>query len=105
MPLLKWSLALIVVVMAGTTQGKTASVDWLSPREGDTFGSGDKIIGTWNTEEPILSPSFRLCSSSGKDPENKRRRGVEDAGENNNTCGPAIWPPVTQDAGSYSISL
>ncbi|KAF9466972.1 hypothetical protein BDZ94DRAFT_94857 [Collybia nuda] len=101
---MNWSLALLVIFFTKKAQSKRKSVDWVRPKDLDSYSPGDSIIGEWNTESPILSPSFRLCRSSSNDMETIRP-GIPASPENSGDCGSAIWPPVTQSATSYSISL
>ncbi|KAI0358920.1 hypothetical protein OH77DRAFT_1119180 [Trametes cingulata] len=43
-------------VAAGDT-----NVTWISPSDGDAYGSGDTIVGRWSSDKPVVSPSFRIC--------------------------------------------
>ena len=77
-----------------------ANVTWLSPLRGDVYGSGDTIIGQWDVEKPLRSPSFRLCmvnDGAGK------KRGLGSA----EVCGAAVRPTVQQSQadGSYVIHM
>ena len=78
-----------------------ANVTWISPLRGDVYGSGDTIIGQWDVENPVRSPSFRLCMVEGG--------GVVKKGGPASTkaCGAAVRPTVQQSQadGSYVIHM
>ena len=44
----------------------------------------------------MVSPSFQLCMSTDAG---------ADTGSADSTCGTTVWPTVTSNAGTYSISL
>ncbi|EDR08333.1 uncharacterized protein LACBIDRAFT_297900 [Laccaria bicolor S238N-H82] len=73
-----------------------SAITWQSPSSDDVFGSGDTIIGRWQTEKAAVSPSFQLCMSTDAG---------ADTGSADSTCGTTVWPTVTSDAGTYSVSL
>ncbi|KAI0367493.1 hypothetical protein BV20DRAFT_1054773 [Pilatotrama ljubarskyi] len=37
------------------------NVTWVSPSDGDAYGSGDTIVGRWSSDKAVVSPSFRIC--------------------------------------------
>lgn len=77
------------------------NVTWISPLSGDVYGSGDTIVGQWDVEKPVRSPSFRLCMASGD--------GVATRGGSRSVeaCGAAVRPIVQQSQtdGSYVIHM
>ncbi|KAM5534360.1 hypothetical protein V8D89_011953 [Ganoderma adspersum] len=77
-----------------------ANVTWISPLRGDVYGSGDTIVGQWDVENPVRSPSFRLCMVDG---------GVVKKGgpASAKACGAAVRPTVQQSQadGSYVIHM
>lgn len=62
-------------------------VAWISPGPSDVYGPGDVIVGKWQSEQKVVSPSFRLCSGA------------------HGGCGDTVWPAVAESAGSYVISV
>ncbi|TBU26355.1 hypothetical protein BD311DRAFT_849635 [Dichomitus squalens] len=82
------------------TSAVAANVTWISPLQGDAYGSGDTIVGQWDAEKPVVSPSFRLCVLTGGGT-NKR------AAASGGSCGTAVWPTVqqSQSDGSYVIHM
>ncbi len=77
-----------------------ANVTWISPLRGDVYGSGDTIVGQWDIEQPIRSPSFRLCMVNGGV---VKKRGPASA----KACGAVVRPTVQQSQadGSYVIHM
>src|ERR1700722_13924056 len=98
-PLYSLHYALAFLFFIQSTQCKTTpTVTWKSPSDGDIFGPGDTIVGQWEASTAVVSPSFRLCSATyGLEPD------LSTSSED--SCGSAVWPTVTQTAGSYSISM
>ncbi|KAI1789196.1 hypothetical protein LXA43DRAFT_1096614 [Ganoderma leucocontextum] len=79
-----------------------ANVTWISPLRGDAYGSGDTIVGQWDAEKPVRSPSFRLCMVNGG--VGVVKRGNEGSAQ---SCGAAVRPTVQQSQadGSYVIHM
>ena len=88
--------------------GQAVDVTWVSPNKGDTFGPGDTIVGRWNAEKAVVSPSFRLCTAEDDsgDGKHKARRDSDEEGGGDDTCGKAVWPTIQRaDDGSYMIHM
>ncbi|KAF8631349.1 hypothetical protein AX15_002435 [Amanita polypyramis BW_CC] len=85
------------------------NIAWYQPVPGDAYSPGDTINAQWKSDREIISPSFRLCQSSG----NARRRAYSEASDytpvlarRGDVCGTPIWPVVQQtDGGSYRVSI
>ncbi|KAH8822332.1 hypothetical protein DL96DRAFT_1714664 [Flagelloscypha sp. PMI_526] len=77
------------------------SVTWDSPSSSDSFQPGDTIIAKWTSadDKEVVSPSFRICTTTTS--ANAERRS-----EGSSSCGATMWPTV-QHAGdhSYLVSL
>ncbi|TBU48702.1 hypothetical protein BD309DRAFT_1006711 [Dichomitus squalens] len=82
------------------TSAVAANVTWISPSRGDAYGSGNTIVGQWDAEKPVVSPSIRLCVLNGGGT-NKR------AAASGGSCGTAVWPTVhqMQSDGSFVIHI
>ncbi|KAH9982091.1 hypothetical protein BGW80DRAFT_2871 [Lactifluus volemus] len=77
----------LATVLAQSSESSSSSIVWSSPAPGDRFEPGDTIIGKWQAQPQVVSPSFRLC----------------EGGENG--CGATVWPEVKESAGSYLVSV
>ena len=75
------------------------------PGPGMAYKAGDVVNAQWTSDQPVVSPSFKICQVSG----NARRayRGASmRARRDDDTCGAGIWPEAQQtDSGSYRASL
>ncbi|KAI0757440.1 hypothetical protein C8Q80DRAFT_1282638 [Daedaleopsis nitida] len=116
--LLSVSSLLCVVALVDTTWA--VNVTWITPAAGDSYASGDTIIGRWDADNPVVSPSFRLCMH-----EVAQRRRLHDEDEDegdededdgtgseiadDGTCGEAVWPTIehsdTDDSYMIHMSL
>ncbi|KAI0327320.1 hypothetical protein GY45DRAFT_1149455 [Cubamyces sp. BRFM 1775] len=41
------------------------NVTWIAPSDGDSYASGDTIVGRWTSDDTVVSPSFRICVTGG----------------------------------------
>ena len=79
------------------------------PSPGMTYNVGDIVNVQWTSEQPLVSPSFRICQVT----ENVRRtyrraniRGHVLASRDDDICGAGIYPEAEQTgSGSYHTSL
>ncbi|KAL7285857.1 hypothetical protein ACG7TL_000967 [Trametes sanguinea] len=58
----------LVSAGGGSGSGSGASstnVTWITPTDGDAYAAGDTIVGRWTADEAVVSPSFRICITSG----------------------------------------
>ena len=94
------SLSSLLSLALYATSVAAANITWISPMRGDVYGSGDTIVGQWNAEKAVVSPSFRLCMLNSK---GTGKRAVGPGG----SCGAAVWPTVqqSQSDGSYVIHM
>lgn len=99
------ALAALMILLssnAGVLAGKTM-IGWLSPSEGDVFGPDDTVFGNWSADGPIISPSFRLCTSG---PSSSLNAGsVNDGDASDDSCGDVLWPDVQETDGVYSVAM
>ncbi|KAI0638947.1 hypothetical protein C8Q77DRAFT_1151972 [Trametes polyzona] len=92
------------LVLAGDT-----NVTWITPSDGDVYGSGDTIVGRWSADKQVVSPSFRICVSG--DGSKVSSRGEDDPGDGEDgdndasSCGAAVWPTIGQSDGSYFVHM
>jgi hypothetical protein len=77
----------LATVLAQSSESSSSSIVWSSPAPGDRFEPGDTIIGKWQAQPQVVSPSFRLCEGG------------------QNGCGATVWPEVKESAGSYLVSV
>ncbi|RPD81543.1 hypothetical protein L226DRAFT_1005 [Lentinus tigrinus ALCF2SS1-7] len=97
---------------------QAGSVTWLAPSQGDVYNSGDTIVGRWTSDEPVPSPSFRLCvtglsrrsddDDNGDDSEDDGSvGGVSQGIDDNGSCGGDVWPTIEESDpdGSYLIHM
>ncbi|OBZ79099.1 hypothetical protein A0H81_00284 [Grifola frondosa] len=86
-------ISIVGFLYLAANHASAGNVTWTSPSSGDVYGAGDTIVGQWDADEPVASPSFRLCTV-----------GPGDSGDEDN-CGTAVWPTIQQSDGSYSTNL
>ena len=115
--LLSVSSLLHLASLVDATQ--TPEVKWLSPSDGDAYVSGDTIVGRWDTDKAVVSPSFRLCNAGAgvqrrsRHEEDNDDSGGDDGGEagsegddDDGSCGEAVWPTIQSNSdGSYMIHM
>ncbi|WVR09234.1 hypothetical protein IAU60_006298 [Kwoniella sp. DSM 27419] len=66
------------------------SIEWISPRPGMSFPSGEPLTVTWSTDRPMYSPAFALCTSDGS---------ADD-------CGNESWPHASDNGdGTFTTTL
>ncbi|KAI0825251.1 hypothetical protein BC628DRAFT_1410315 [Trametes gibbosa] len=89
-----------------------ANVTWISPSDGDTYGSGDTLVGRWSADKAVVSPSFRICmidgdsSVSSRSEDDAEGSGDDDEGDSSGgSCGGAVWPTIGQSDGSYFVHM
>ena len=105
---------LLFLALASLAKGHYGDTDapdvtWELPASGDTYSPGDTMNAQWKSDKEIVSPSFKLCQSSG----NAHRRTYSEANDRvpalagrDDACGISIWPVVKQtDDGSYRASV
>ena len=88
---------LLFLLLPSPARCDALDVTWVSPTAGDMYGPGAYILGEWEADTEVESPSFQLCEA-----------GAGDAGDGSeDACGTAVQPTVSQDpdTGSYEITL
>jgi len=79
-------------------------VTWLSPAGGDIYPSGSYLVGQWQADRVVDSPTFRICNIP--DELSDSGAGMSDANGIDDGCGAAVRPPVQSGHdGSYQITL
>ncbi|KAK0440398.1 uncharacterized protein EV420DRAFT_1133382 [Desarmillaria tabescens] len=96
-------LTLLLIILSEHGRGM---VQWESPAAGDRFGPNETIDGKWQTDSPVVSPSFKLCASSSP-PQVSSRDNDDQISCNGDvsSCGETVWPTIQHGNGSYSASL
>ncbi|KAL1952336.1 hypothetical protein VTO73DRAFT_1485 [Trametes versicolor] len=107
-----------------------ANVTWITPSDGDVYGSGDTIVGRWSTDKAVVSPSFRICVTDDGSTVSSRKVSEDESGEDDDdddddddtgtdkgahddsgssgdssSCGAAVWPTIEQSDGSYFVHM
>ncbi|KAI0651415.1 hypothetical protein C8Q79DRAFT_996867 [Trametes meyenii] len=107
---------------ATLTSAEGTNVTWISPSDGDTYASGDTLVGRWSTDKPVVSPSFRMCvtdhasqvssrsdsgddEDDGEDSDSRNGGGDDDDNNGGGSCGATMWPTVEHSGGSYLVHM
>ncbi|KAI0761666.1 hypothetical protein BD413DRAFT_616876 [Trametes elegans] len=97
------------------------NVTWISPSDGDSYSSGDTVVGRWSADKAVVSPSFRICVTDDGGQLSSRSEddgdGVDDGGDGDGhsssnssggsagSCGGTVWPTIQQSDGTYFVHL
>ena len=87
---------LTVVLLLAVSLAHALDVTWISPAGGETFGPGDYIVGEWQADTQVASPTFQLCAASASANSGNASR-----------CGKPVTTTVEQnpDSGAFQITL
>ncbi|KAH9850645.1 hypothetical protein C2E23DRAFT_929687 [Lenzites betulinus] len=105
---------LCLLCSTGPVSAGQTNVTWISPVDGDAYGSGDTLVGRWSADKAVVSPSFRICmtddssgvSSRSEDDSEDKESGDDETGDSSGgSCGAAVWPTIGQSDGSYFVHM
>ena len=100
---------LILLLVSSCSAKDRPDVSIEEPGPGMAYKAGDIVNARWTSDQPVVSPSFKICQVSGDARRAYRGASMRTgalAHRDGDTCGAGIWPEAQQsDSESYRASL